>query len=62
MSTLKGNDTMKDSTVFILLGLLCMVWVLFCAVVNAPLTIMGGFCIMGTILLGFGFGFLANDK
>lgn len=53
---------MKDSTVFISLGLLCMIWVLFCAVVNAPLTIMGGFCIMGTILLGFGFGFLANDK
>jgi hypothetical protein len=53
---------MKDSTVFILLGLLCMVWVLFFAVINAGLLAMGGFCLLGTVLIGFGFINLAIDN
>jgi hypothetical protein len=53
---------MKDSTVFILLGLLCMVWVLFCAVISAGLVPMAGFCGLGVIWLGFGLVSLANDQ
>ena len=53
---------MKDSTVFVLLGLLCMVWVLFFAMLGAGILPLAGFCSFGLVLLGFGLASLADDN